>query len=73
MKTKWFYPLQAKANEWLNSYFINYNCEWQDVIEKEGIVYERFSGTNKENNYESVLITYRKKTESIDVYKKFEV
>lgn len=67
-KTKWFFPIQEKSKKFLEAYFDRYQCDWQDVIEKEGIVYERYSGVTKDNKSDAIIITYLSQSNDFFVY-----
>lgn len=69
---KWFYPIQENVTIWLDKNFSRWQNDWQDVIEKEGIVYERYSGVGKDNDFLAVLITITKQDNNYRVYKMIE-
>lgn len=68
-KSKWFYPIQGKVTNWLENNFTRYQCDWQDVVEKEGIVYERYSGLDNDNEFSAVIVTITKQSNDFFVYK----
>lgn len=75
--TKWYYPVQEKMKSYLLEIFDQYQCDWQDVVEHEGIVYERYSGVTNSGDFLAVLITITKQANDFFVYRlienKFEV